>query len=170
MLNKKAKQDDHIDRISNLPINVIDGILEHLDIRDRVRSSVLSTKWRYLWASVPRLEFESKFFDRCTRERVLFVVVRYLKSLALTASICLKKAKNLIDLTLIAMECWESGLIKSLAKNIQRFSIGSYSSNKKLESSFNSMTEYGTVKEKQALILLDKGSGIHQISGIHRKE
>jgi hypothetical protein len=41
-------------------------------------------------------------------------------------SICLKKANNLIDLTLICEDDWVSGLIKSLPKNIQRFSISSY--------------------------------------------
>jgi hypothetical protein len=40
-------------------------------------------------------------------------------------SICLKKAKNLIDLTLMFAGDWVSGLIKGLPKNIQRFSIGS---------------------------------------------
>ncbi|GAU17942.1 hypothetical protein TSUD_330670 [Trifolium subterraneum] len=52
---------DNIDRISDLPRNVIDGILENLDIRDLVRTSILSTKWRKMWISVPRLEFDSDF-------------------------------------------------------------------------------------------------------------
>ncbi|CAJ2671562.1 unnamed protein product [Trifolium pratense] len=49
-------------------------------------------------------------------------------------SICLKKAKNLIDLTLIndANDIWVSGLIKSLPKNMQRFSIGSYDLTEKI--------------------------------------
>jgi hypothetical protein len=37
-------------------------------------------------------------------------------------SICLKKAKNLIDLTLVTSGGWKSGLIKSLPK-IQKLSI-----------------------------------------------
>jgi hypothetical protein len=53
---------DNIDRISDLPDNVIDGILEHLGIKDQVRTSILSKKWRYKWISVPQLEFESDFF------------------------------------------------------------------------------------------------------------
>jgi hypothetical protein len=40
-------------------------------------------------------------------------------------SICLEKAKNLIDLTLTTIKAWVPGLIKSLPKNIQRFYIGS---------------------------------------------
>ena len=59
---KKANCGDHIDRISDLPSNVIDGILEHLNARDLVRTSVLSRKWRYMWITVPRLEFCQDFF------------------------------------------------------------------------------------------------------------
>ncbi|KAK2362643.1 F-box/FBD/LRR-repeat protein [Trifolium repens] len=291
--NKKADQGDQIDRISNLPSNVIDVILEHLDIRDRVRTSILSTKWRYMWTSVPQLEFSEEFFERYeyldnrVASRVVAKIItkvlllhngpiykfsffipiyfkfkmtlehldmwvpllsmrgvkhlelvnstrafnqmpciifsckeltnfkfggfilsippnfsRFKRLLALdidsvtfescalenlisgcplleklrieccngfeyfdfsaptlkvlflefdrnVKSICLKKAENLIDLTLIAMECWESGLIKSLPKNIQRFSISSYFPNEisyadmipltLLKSSFNSI-------------------------------
>ncbi|PNX78817.1 F-box/FBD/LRR-repeat protein [Trifolium pratense] len=273
--NKKAHQYDQIDRISDLPSNVIDGILEHLDIRDVVRTSILSTKWRYMWTSVPTLWFD-EFFDEYEHDEFfyeyehlvdcspvvskiitdvlmrhngtiyhfsLFIPPEYnfkitmehfdtwvpllsrkgikylelanhgthldqmpyivlsckeltyfkfagfnlsippnfsgfkrllklhfisvtfesraleslisgcplleklnieycngfeyfdfsapsLKILSLNfdenvESICLKKAKNLIDLTLIAAEGWVSGLIKSLPKNLQRFSIGS---------------------------------------------
>jgi hypothetical protein len=62
LFNKKANQDDQIDPISDLPSNVIDGILQNLEIRDLVRTSILSTKWRYMWTSVPALWFED-FFD-----------------------------------------------------------------------------------------------------------
>jgi hypothetical protein len=41
-------------------------------------------------------------------------------------SICLKKANNLIDLTLRSYDTWVSGLIKSLPKYIQRFSVAPY--------------------------------------------
>ncbi|KAK2416815.1 F-box/FBD/LRR-repeat protein [Trifolium repens] len=63
LFNKKADQDDQIDRISDLPSNVIDGILQNLDIRDQVRTSILSTKWRYMWTYVPQLVFEMDFFE-----------------------------------------------------------------------------------------------------------
>ncbi|GAU17946.1 hypothetical protein TSUD_330710 [Trifolium subterraneum] len=294
LFNKKAHQDDQIDRISDLPSNVIDGILENLDIRDLVRTSILSTKWRYLWTSVPRLEFDIDFFfslqyidnplgpvvskiitdvlilhngpiskfclfipsgfdfkitveqfdmwvpllsrrgikqlklldfktalshlpyivfsckelteftlgghnlsippnfsgfkrllnlnlysvtfessaleslisgcplleklsiEGCVGFEYFHISAPTLKVLVLefdenVKSICLKKAKNLIDLTLIAMDRWVSGLIKSLPKNMQRFSISSNDLDNKilypdfiplrlLESSFNSIT------------------------------
>jgi hypothetical protein len=63
LFNKKANEEDQIDRISDLPSNVIDGILENLEIRDLVRTSILSTKWRYKWTYVPKLAFYMNFFE-----------------------------------------------------------------------------------------------------------
>ena len=59
---------DQIDRISDLPSHVIGGILHHLPIQDVVKTSILSRKWRYMWASVSRLEFGYEFFQKCEHE------------------------------------------------------------------------------------------------------
>ncbi|XP_045798456.1 F-box/FBD/LRR-repeat protein At1g13570-like [Trifolium pratense] len=301
LLNNKPNEEDHIDRISDLPSNVIDGILQNLDIRDQVRTCILSTKWRYMWTYVPQLVFPASFFESyehlddsspIVSEIITDVLMRHngpiykffllivpdfnfkitvehldmwvpllsrrgIKHLELVGyetglshlpyivfsckeltkfklggfnlsippnfsgfkrllnlnlynvtfesgaleslisgcqllekisiedcngfeyfdfsapslkvlllyfdedvkSICLKKANNLIDLRLIAMDCWVSGLIKSLPKNMQRFSIGSYVLTNKIpyadiipltlvKSSFNSIKylELGAVK------------------------
>ncbi|CAJ2636947.1 unnamed protein product [Trifolium pratense] len=61
---KKANCGDHIDRISDLPSNVIDGILKHLNIPELVSTSILSRKWRYMWMSVPELVFCEDFVSR----------------------------------------------------------------------------------------------------------
>ncbi|XP_058738188.1 F-box/FBD/LRR-repeat protein At1g13570-like [Vicia villosa] len=61
MPNKKANQND---RISDLPCNVIDAILANLKIREQVRTSILSKKWRYTWTSAPHLFFDPNFFER----------------------------------------------------------------------------------------------------------
>jgi len=58
-----SDQEDHIDRISDLPCNVIDGILSHLDIKELVGTSILSNQWRYKWTFVPRLWFSDDFFE-----------------------------------------------------------------------------------------------------------
>ena len=50
------------DRISCLPGHLIDQILSHLPIREAVRTSVLSSKWRYKWASLPNLAFDNQCF------------------------------------------------------------------------------------------------------------
>ncbi|XP_019095813.1 PREDICTED: F-box/FBD/LRR-repeat protein At1g51370-like [Camelina sativa] len=60
---KKTKICDKVshgeaDRISQLPEHLICEILYHLPTKDAVRTSVLSTQWRYLWLSVPGLDLE----------------------------------------------------------------------------------------------------------------
>ncbi|KAK4745699.1 hypothetical protein SAY87_012011 [Trapa incisa] len=49
-----------LDKFSNLPVHVIDQILSQLSIRDAVRTSVLSTKWRYRWSTLPNLVFDNQ--------------------------------------------------------------------------------------------------------------
>lgn len=48
------------DRISSLPGHIIDQILSILPIKEAVRTSILSTKWRYKWATLPNLVFDSQ--------------------------------------------------------------------------------------------------------------
>ncbi|XP_015972638.1 F-box/FBD/LRR-repeat protein At1g13570 [Arachis duranensis] len=48
------------DRLSCLPGHVIDQILSHLPLREAVRTSVLSSKWRYKWATLPNLVFDNQ--------------------------------------------------------------------------------------------------------------
>ncbi|PKI57546.1 hypothetical protein CRG98_022017 [Punica granatum] len=47
------------DRISDLPGHVMDQILSYLHIDEEVRTSILSSKWRYKWATVPVLKSDS---------------------------------------------------------------------------------------------------------------
>ncbi|KAA8532813.1 hypothetical protein F0562_033070 [Nyssa sinensis] len=49
------------DFISDLPQSIIETILTKLPIRDAVRTSILSSKWRYKWATLTQVEFD----DRC---------------------------------------------------------------------------------------------------------
>ncbi|XP_004237207.2 F-box/FBD/LRR-repeat protein At1g13570-like [Solanum lycopersicum] len=57
------------DRISSLPINAIDDILTRLPLRDAVRTSILSRKWRYDWVKITKLTLdESLWKDLPTHE------------------------------------------------------------------------------------------------------
>lgn len=54
------------DRISNMPTNLIDCILERLPVDDVVRTSILSKTWRYIWASHPNLLLDNQFSSKLT--------------------------------------------------------------------------------------------------------
>ncbi|CAM8938305.1 unnamed protein product [Rhodiola kirilowii] len=47
------------DFISELPGHIMDTILSKLPIREAVRTSILSRKWRYKWATFPELVFDN---------------------------------------------------------------------------------------------------------------
>ncbi|XP_062025214.1 F-box/FBD/LRR-repeat protein At1g13570-like isoform X1 [Rosa rugosa] len=55
-----SKVEAELDKISNLPSDVIDIILEHLSIKEAVRTSILSTKWRYKSAMLQNLTFDEQ--------------------------------------------------------------------------------------------------------------
>ncbi|XP_042483937.1 F-box/FBD/LRR-repeat protein At1g13570-like isoform X2 [Macadamia integrifolia] len=50
-----------LDMLSNLPESMLNNILSRLSLRDMVRTTVLSTKWRYKWTSVPHLIFDDEY-------------------------------------------------------------------------------------------------------------
>ncbi|KAK8465059.1 hypothetical protein PHAVU_010G138000 [Phaseolus vulgaris] len=52
------------DRLSDMPDCLIHHILSFLETKDAIQTSVLSKRWRYLWVSVPCLNFSSKSFTR----------------------------------------------------------------------------------------------------------
>jgi len=68
---KKSKQDCSKgfsrrlkeDTISQLPDHLICFILNHLQTKDVVTTSVLSTRWKSLWLLVPRLDLNSRDFS-----------------------------------------------------------------------------------------------------------
>ncbi|XP_047176166.1 F-box/FBD/LRR-repeat protein At1g13570-like [Vigna umbellata] len=59
------------DRISYLPGHVIDQILSHLSIKEAVKTSVLSSKWRYKWATLPNLVFDNQFVSAAVQDHMI---------------------------------------------------------------------------------------------------
>ncbi|KAJ4831779.1 hypothetical protein Tsubulata_039051, partial [Turnera subulata] len=60
-----------LDRITGLPGHVIDQILSQLPIRDAVRTSALSRKWRYKWAKIPHLVFDNQCVSVPSQDQTL---------------------------------------------------------------------------------------------------
>ncbi|XP_050144773.1 F-box/FBD/LRR-repeat protein At1g13570-like [Malus sylvestris] len=56
------KRNMELDRISNLPSDVSEQILSFLPIKDAVKTSVLSSRWRYKTATLPHLVFDNQCF------------------------------------------------------------------------------------------------------------
>ncbi|KAJ6294832.1 hypothetical protein OIU76_022834 [Salix suchowensis] len=63
------------DRLSDLPDYVIHEILCFLEINQAIQTSVLSKRWKNLWASVPDLNFNSKGFKEQTFPKFLRRVI-----------------------------------------------------------------------------------------------
>ncbi|KAJ0818433.1 putative FBD domain, leucine-rich repeat domain superfamily, F-box-like domain superfamily [Helianthus annuus] len=66
--NCKSQQEypNKMDRISKLPLGIIETILCLLPIQEAARTSILSREWRYLWTKIPNLVFIEKNFQVST--------------------------------------------------------------------------------------------------------
>ncbi|KAL5718468.1 hypothetical protein ACHQM5_011368 [Ranunculus cassubicifolius] len=74
-VHKLLKQDNMSidkDRISKLPDTILFIILSFLTMKDVVATSIVSTKWRYLWQSVPSLDFSNYTRSMNAVDKVLF--------------------------------------------------------------------------------------------------
>uniref|UniRef100_A0A7N0UD58 F-box domain-containing protein n=1 Tax=Kalanchoe fedtschenkoi TaxID=63787 RepID=A0A7N0UD58_KALFE len=59
---RKIRSDISVDRISHLPDNVIDCIINRLNICDALKTSALSKRWRHCWKWAGRFEFDMDFY------------------------------------------------------------------------------------------------------------
>ncbi|EEF40404.1 F-box/FBD/LRR-repeat protein At1g13570 [Ricinus communis] len=66
-----------LDRISDLPSNVIDHILACLPFKDAVRTSTLSKKWKEKWHMVPQIVVDKNFFHERS-QRKLEGIINYI--------------------------------------------------------------------------------------------
>ncbi|KAI3502777.1 hypothetical protein L1887_31081 [Cichorium endivia] len=56
---KDVKDVEGDDRLSSLPDDVIHKILSFMSIKDAIGASVLSSRWRFIWTTMPYLNFEN---------------------------------------------------------------------------------------------------------------
>ena len=61
---KKQNAKKRRKRIDDLPDLIIQHILSYLSTEEAVRTSILSKRWKYLWTSIPKLDFDEEGLDR----------------------------------------------------------------------------------------------------------
>ncbi|KAJ4953279.1 hypothetical protein NE237_030111 [Protea cynaroides] len=66
-----------LDMLSNLPENILENIFSRMSMRSVVRTSVLSTKWRYKWISVPHLTFNDNCMPVSRGHDILVKIVNH---------------------------------------------------------------------------------------------
>ena len=133
---------DSEDIISNLPQSIIENILICMPLRDAVRTSILSRKWRFCWTSMPKLEFNDKLVKAPSNQKRLKkykLVSAILHVLLLhTGSIL----EFILDFGKVEMDSEFDQIIRYLSrnKNLQKFFFkSSQKYHYKLPSSFFSL-------------------------------
>ncbi|KAH7834789.1 hypothetical protein Vadar_019746 [Vaccinium darrowii] len=117
----KGNQRSTSDIISNLPSNVTENILKDLPLREAVRTSVLSSKWRYRWVSLPHLVFNCEFFyfpkvmDKEKLKAIIYQVLLHHQGPLMKFALLYPPFESCLDIN-----NWISIL---LTKNIQEFSF-----------------------------------------------
>ncbi|PIA32014.1 hypothetical protein AQUCO_04700117v1 [Aquilegia coerulea] len=62
-MKASGQQIEGFDYLSDLPDGVLHHVLSFLPIKDVIRTSFISRRWRYLWTSVPTLDFNGLVFS-----------------------------------------------------------------------------------------------------------
>lgn len=67
----KRRRIDEVDRISALPESLLHHILSFLSLEDRIRTSMLSKRWKQVWHTYPNLEFSYTIFNDVNCRRLM---------------------------------------------------------------------------------------------------
>ncbi|XP_009594964.1 F-box/FBD/LRR-repeat protein At1g13570-like [Nicotiana tomentosiformis] len=112
--------------ISNLPCNVVDGILGCLPLKDAVKTSILSKDWRYKWVTRQELDFSDEFFksfkEKQEAKAIIYQVLLLHRGPILKFKLGGRNLKSCPDI-----DHWILFLSK---KNIQEFTLYMWSDNK----------------------------------------
>lgn len=144
------------DIISKLPDDVLGNIISGLEVEDAVRTSILSSRWKYIWTSINNLRFESHpdldsnidvtlFLDfvehviSCCRSKsigefrleMMNARVKCRNAARIQDFICSVLARNVHTLTLKFQICWESPVFKLpqsilTCQSLQRLTLDFY--------------------------------------------
>lgn len=76
MRSVKTARISNPDVISDLPSNLTEHILICLPPRDAVRTSILSSKWRYKWLTIPRLVFNNQLCSKLKLPTAVYQVLQ----------------------------------------------------------------------------------------------
>ncbi|GFQ01395.1 putative F-box/FBD/LRR-repeat protein at4g13965 [Phtheirospermum japonicum] len=105
-----------VDRLSALPDHVLCHILSFLPTKTSVKTSILSTRWSFIWAHVPTLDFHHKDYHTAT----------YLPNIV-SRVMSLHKVQTLDSLRLIFQDCsdfeLETLIIIAKSRNVRNLDI-----------------------------------------------
>ncbi|XP_071705196.1 FBD-associated F-box protein At3g52670-like [Rutidosis leptorrhynchoides] len=66
------------DRLSSLPDDIINKILSYIETKDAIKTSILSSRWKYTWKSIPHFNFDTHD-----------ILIHYASSLSMLLMFCL---------------------------------------------------------------------------------
>nr|XP_009596505.1 F-box/FBD/LRR-repeat protein At1g13570-like [Nicotiana tomentosiformis] len=108
---------DKLDRLTDLSINVRHQIQERMTIEDAARMSVLSSKWRHIWALNPKLTISADFCRKGKQSSTTDIINRVLlhhygpiKTFLLDLSIINPSEHSVIDLWMLHLS--RNGLVE----------------------------------------------------------
>jgi hypothetical protein len=67
------------DLISDLPGLVKEQIIVHLPLKEAIRTSILSSKWRQTWISIPELTIRNEDSLTCTKNEELILSIKFIQ-------------------------------------------------------------------------------------------
>ncbi|XP_019264906.1 PREDICTED: putative F-box/LRR-repeat protein At5g02700 [Nicotiana attenuata] len=115
---------DKFDRLTDLPINIIHQIQEHKTIEDAARMSVLSSKWRHVWASNPKLRISADFRRKTNQTGTIDIINRSLlqhygpiKTFLLDISMINPSEHSVIDLWMLHLS--RNGLVELTLRSLE---------------------------------------------------
>lgn len=110
------------DRISNLPDEILHHILSLMTAREAVQTCVLSTRWRYVWMSLWRIEVEAQEFTNKERFVMFMDNVLLHRGLVPLDSFCLMGWSDDFSLNHPRANLWVCHALRSNVRVLQIFS------------------------------------------------